>query len=489
MEISLGSGVEPSYENATQQTSSIPGGGVGLWPGPSAQQSFGFGATPVNAAPAGGGFYDPRAFSQFGGIDPNYTTAGASPWVTAGSGLAPGLASYLGAANAPGLAQGLYDYIGAANPTGMAAGLNQYAGMLGPQGVANTLTGAQQGVAAGTNTLAGLAATGGQNAAGAGFLNAFASGGLKTPYDRLYNPLMENWFLGVSPYVSGNVGDIGTSPTMQAAMKAWDQNVKPRLFQQMQLQGLGRSPAVAGAFGESLATMMPQLLQNEHANRLAAVGQIGQGVNALTNMGQTYGGQQLSAAEALQRGGMNATQAQLAAAQALGQQGLSAAQTAQQGGLQAAQMTQEGAAQAANLLQSGSQAAAQMLQQGAFSGLGSLQQGLSLEQQAAVNAANIANQEQQRGLAAAQGAGNLMLGLSNPLLQANQAFLGQQQQGMGAISQAGEIQRLIQQQALDYQYQDMLRRQGLAEASSLGMFGSSSIPPLTNITSDTKGGK
>ena len=87
-------------------------------------------------------------------------------------------------------------------------------------------------------------------------------------------------------------GAPGSSPLTQAAIEAWKQTTMPIVQQQFQLQGLGRSPAMPQALGNSLAVAMPQFIQADLQNRLRASelynafgGRVGQerfqGVNAM----------------------------------------------------------------------------------------------------------------------------------------------------------------------------------------------------------------
>lgn len=101
------------------------------------------------------------------------------------------------------------------------------------------------------------------------------------------------------PFISG---DIATSPSMQAAMGAFTQNTLPVIQNQMQLQGLGDSPAVADVAGRSLGTALPQIIQNEQQNRLAAgQGLTGLGANLILP-GQQQASNFLQSSGELQRG-------------------------------------------------------------------------------------------------------------------------------------------------------------------------------------------
>jgi len=134
----------------------------------------------------------------------------------------------------------------------------------------------------------------------------------------------------LDPYMSG---PFGYSPATQAATSAWLQNTAPVIQNQLQLQGLGNGPIVADVMGRSMATALPQFVQNDLTNRLAAT-------NAASNFGATnlipaWGqqtGQQaqtlqgLSSAGEVQRG-MEQDLNDAAREEQLRQQGLSEATT------------------------------------------------------------------------------------------------------------------------------------------------------------------
>lgn len=65
-------------------------------------------------------------------------------------------------------------------------------------------------------------------------------------------------------------GAPGSSPLTAAAIEAWKLQTMPILQQQMQLQGLGRSPAMPQVLGNSLAAAMPQFINQDIQNRLRA---------------------------------------------------------------------------------------------------------------------------------------------------------------------------------------------------------------------------
>lgn len=116
-------------------------------------------------------------------------------------------------------------------------------------------------------------------------------------------------------------------------------------------------------------------------------------------------------------------------------------------------------------------------------------QGEQLTQGAAGLAAQIANQEAERQLQAFQTGGNLLLGLSQPFGQAVTGEQGQQQLALQALGAGGQLQQNTAQLFLDSLQQDFLRRQGLSEAATTGVFGGSVIPPtgLASSKSTTSG--
>lgn len=72
---------------------------------------------------------------------------------------------------------------------------------------------------------------------------------------------------GISPFLQGSPG---ASPLTQAAMANFQSNVSPVIQNSMTLQGLGQSPAVGQALGQSLAAALPQFTQMDFANRFNA---------------------------------------------------------------------------------------------------------------------------------------------------------------------------------------------------------------------------
>ena len=117
---------------------------------------------------------------------------------------------------------------------------------------------------------------------------------------------------------------------------------------------------------------------------------------------------------------------------------------------------------------------------------GFIQTGESLGQSQAGLAANIGNQEAMRQLQAAQLSGNLLLGLGqNVLSPAAQFQSGQAQLGLGALGGAGQLQQGLAQSQAEATQMDFLRRQGLAEQGTTGLFGGSVLPPTLSGTSTT----
>src|SRR3970282_3041488 len=71
-------------------------------------------------------------------------------------------------------------------------------------------------------------------------------------------------------------GQPGQSPLTQAGVQAFQQNTLPIIQQQMQLAGLGRSGALGVSIADAMASAMPQFIQQDIQNRLAAAGMIPQ---------------------------------------------------------------------------------------------------------------------------------------------------------------------------------------------------------------------
>lgn len=105
------------------------------------------------------------------------------------------------------------------------------------------------------------------------------------------------------------------------------------------------------------------------------------------------------------------------------------------------------------------------------------QQGLGLSQSAAQAAAQIAAAERAGQLTGLGQAGQLALGGANALATLGQQHLARQQAALQAFGSAGQAQRAAAQDPLDALRQEFLRRQALAEAGTIGLFGGSVIPP------------
>jgi len=150
----------------------------------------------------------------------------------------------------------------------------------------------------------------------------------------------------------------------------------------------------------------------------------------------------LAASQALQQQGLSQQQMAMAASQALQQQGLSQQQTA-----------------------------------GQFLG-----QGEQLGQSASKLIADIGNQEALRQLQAAQVAGQLLLGYGVPAAQLEQKQL---ESALAGFSGAGQLERGVVSEQMENEYMDFLRRQGLAEQATTGLFGGSVLPPTLQQQSKT----
>lgn len=111
--------------------------------------------------------------------------------------------------------------------------------------------------------------------------------------------LVDDVMQAYAPFVQG---PMGYSPATQAATGAFLQNTLPVIQGQAQLQGLGSGPAVADIAGRSLATALPQFIQSDLSNRLAAAqGLTGLGSNVILP-GQAQAANFLQSAGEAQRG-------------------------------------------------------------------------------------------------------------------------------------------------------------------------------------------
>ena len=99
--------------------------------------------------------------------------------------------------------------------------------------------------------------------------------------------------------------------------------------------------------------------------------------------------------------------------------------------------------------------------------------------------ADIANMQQQNQLQANQQALSAMQLLGQTGNQASAAQNAQFQNALGIFGGGGQLQQNVTQQQLDNAQMDFLRRQGLAEQSSTGLFGGTTIPPTLQQASKT----
>ena len=103
--------------------------------------------------------------------------------------------------------------------------------------------------------------------------------------------------------------------------------------------------------------------------------------------------------------------------------------------------------------------------------------GEQLNQSGAQTLANIQNLQNQNQLASLQMANNLYGTLGQQATAAGQLQGSQLTQALQGLQGAGQLQQGTTQNLLDTAYQDYLRRQGLAEQSTTGLFGGSVLPP------------
>ena len=97
--------------------------------------------------------------------------------------------------------------------------------------------------------------------------------------------LVDDVQASLQPFMEGQPG---FSPMTASAVNAFTQNTLPVIPNQLQLQGLGSSPAVADVAGRSLGTALPQFIQGDLSNRLQATQQMaGVGQNILLPAWQT----------------------------------------------------------------------------------------------------------------------------------------------------------------------------------------------------------
>ena len=107
-----------------------------------------------------------------------------------------------------------------------------------------------------------------------------------------------------------------------------------------------------------------------------------------------------------------------------------------------------------------------------------------LDQSAANLAANIYNQDYNRQMQAMNNASQTLLGTAaNVSAPATQLQYTGQQQGIGNLAAAGQLQQDTTQNVADSNRNEFLRLQGLGEASGTGMLGGFS--PVTTTTSQS----
>lgn len=115
-----------------------------------------------------------------------------------------------------------------------------------------------------------------------------------------------------------------------------------------------------------------------------------------------------------------------------------------------------------------------------------IMQGEQLNQSGARTMADIANMQQQSQLAANQQAMNALFGLGQQAGVAGQLQNQQVQTGLGAFGGAGQLQQSTTQSQLDAAQADFLRRQGLSEQASTGLFGGTVLPPTLQQSAASK---
>lgn len=252
-------------------------------------------------------------------------------------------------------------------------------------------------------------------------------------------------------------GAPGTSPLTDAAIGAFKLKTLPLIQQQMTLKGLGHSPAVSQVAGETLAMALPEFINADLVNRLNATGQAAnlipaenqvvgtQGQLALGGRAQTLQEQiqprALSLQEEIQRGQLGLSGRQVALSEQLDPRRVALEEEVGRGQLGLA--------------------------------------GTKL-------AADIANQEAARQMQAAWQAGQLSLGQGDLYARAAQIQQAQQQLALAGFSGAGGLSRDVQQAVADSAQAERLRLQGLAEGSTIGLFGGSVLPPSLISSSRTK---
>lgn len=106
--------------------------------------------------------------------------------------------------------------------------------------------------------------------------------------------------------------------------------------------------------------------------------------------------------------------------------------------------------------------------------------GEQLNQSGARTMADIYNMQQQNQL-------NALLGFGSQIAAPAAQLQNQQvQTGLGAFGGAGQLQQNTTQNQLDAAQMDYLRRQGLAEQGTTGLFGGTVLPPTLQQASTSK---
>jgi len=105
--------------------------------------------------------------------------------------------------------------------------------------------------------------------------------------------------------------------------------------------------------------------------------------------------------------------------------------------------------------------------------------GEQLNQSGARTMADIYNMQQQQAL-------NAYMGLGQQAGTAGQLQGQQVQTGLGAFGGAGQLQQSTKQSQLDAAQMDFLRRQGLSEQGTTGLFGGTVLPPTLQQASTSK---
>ena len=124
--------------------------------------------------------------------------------------------------------------------------------------------------------------------------------------------------------------------------------------------------------------------------------------------------------------------------------------------------------------------------------LAEFMQPAQLGQSAAGLAAQIGQNESNRQLQALGLQGQLAMGMTDPMARAAALEQQRQQMALQGFGAAGTAQRDVTQQLIDEQQREFLRRQGLAEQGTVGVFGTVLPPAMqsgSTTTSRPSGGK